>query len=163
MRLLVVDAHTSSEPLAHVRTLVAEYAAMPHTAGRWLTVDEDLAQLPHPFVAPQGVLLLALDGDEPVGCGALRAFSAEIGEIKRMYVRPTARGRGVGAQLLDALLAHAARIGYTRVRLDTAPTLHSALALYARAGFTAIPPYRDDLLPDALCFERVVPAAPASE
>lgn len=142
--------------LHEVRTLMGEYAALPHTAGRWLTMQEDLAMLPHPFVAPGGLLLLAADGDEPLGCGALLALEPGVGEIKRMYVRPAARGRGVGGALLRALLEQGAAMGFSRVRLDTAPELLEARAMYERFGFVPIPPYREGLLPDALCFERRV-------
>ncbi len=137
-----------------VRTLMAEYAALPHTVGRWLTMQHDLARLPEPFVHPAGALLLATDGSRPLGCGALCTLEPGIAEIKRLYVRPEARGRGVGAALLTALLSQAASLGFARVRLDTAPELTEALALYRRFGFTPIPRYRPEQLPDALCFER---------
>jgi GNAT superfamily N-acetyltransferase/2'-5' RNA ligase len=157
IRFVAVGTDAPAGQLHDVRMLMSEYAALPHTNGRWPTMREDLAMLPQPFVKPEGVLLLALADGIPVGCGALRVFEPGVGEIKRMYVRPTARGRGVGSQLLTALLAQAAAMGFGRVRLDTAPELTEALALYRRFGFTAIPPYRAGLLADALCFERPVP------
>ena len=152
----VVDASAPTGRWEVARTLMREYAALPHTTGRWPTMHADIAALPRPFVAPAGVLLVASAGDEPLGCGALLALAPDIGEVKRMYVRPAARGRGVGEALLRALLAHADSLGFTRVRLDTAPELLAAQALYRRFGFTEIPPYRSGLLPDALCFERPV-------
>lgn len=132
---------------------MAEYAVLPHTAGRWPTMPEDLAMLPRPFVAPAGLLWLASSGDAALGCGALLQLEAGVGELKRMYVRPTARGRGVGAALLGELLARARSLGFGRLRLDTAPELLEAQSLYRRFGFAPIPQYRSGLLPDALCFE----------
>lgn len=137
-----------------------EYAALPHTAGRWTTVDADLAALPAPFVAPLGTLLVAMRDGDAVGCGALRTIAPGVGEVKRMYVQPSARGQGVGEALLRALIAAAAAMGLERLRLDTAPELRAAQALYRRFGFTPIPRYRDDLLDDALCFERMVQDTP---
>lgn len=140
-----------------VRELVREYGALPHTAGRWTTIEEDVAALPEPFVPPHGALLIATEGDEPLGCGAVVALDEPgIAEIKRVYVRPAARGMGLGEMITGRLIEEAGRLGFTTVRLDTAPELHAAQALYRRMGFTPIPHYRDGLLPDALCFERRV-------
>ena len=159
LRLLAVAQHA---PRAHqdaVRTLMTEYAAMPHTLGRWTTASADLAALPFPFVPPHGTLLLAEIDTEPVGCGALRIIAPGIGEVKRMYVRPASRGRGVGEALLRGLLSSAQALALDRVRLDTAPELSAAQALYRRIGFVSIPRYLDEQLPDALCFERPVRTA----
>ncbi|MGE3956919.1 MAG: GNAT family N-acetyltransferase [Vicinamibacterales bacterium] len=159
--IAVVGADAPAAHLEAARTLMTEYAALPHTAGRWPTMQADLAALPQPFVAPAGVLLVAWAGALPLACGGLLEREPGIAEVKRMYVRAAARRRGVGEALLRALLEHAGRIGATRVRLDTAPELLAAQALYRRFGFTPIPHYRDGLLPDALCFERPVDAVPA--
>lgn len=79
-----------------------------------------------------------------------------IGELKRIYVRPTARRHGLGKAITLALIAWAGSFGFERVRLDTAPELTAACALYERLGFVRIPPYKDGLLPDAVCYERAV-------
>lgn len=152
----VVGTEAPSARREAVRQLMTEYAALPHTAGRWLTMEADLLRLPQPFVPPTGRLLIAtVDGHE-VGCGALMMLEPEVAEIKRMYVRPSARGRGIGATLLRALIAEAGAMGAVRLRLDTAPELSAALDLYRQFGFTPIAPYRAGLLADALCFERPV-------
>ncbi|MCC7053206.1 MAG: GNAT family N-acetyltransferase [Gemmatimonadaceae bacterium] len=158
VRIETVPEHGGAPLLAVARALVAEYAALPHTVGRWSNAAADIAALPQPFVAPRGALLVALDDGGALGCGALRHFEPGIVEIKRMYVRPAARGRGVGEALLRALLHRAAHLGYDRVRLDTAPELLAARALYGRLGFEPIPHYQPGLLPDTLCFERVLGA-----
>jgi GNAT superfamily N-acetyltransferase len=160
--LRVVD----TESLARIaRTLFAEYAALPHTVGRWPTAAADIAALPTPYVRPAGMLLVAVGAEDAavpteataLGCGALAAQDPPtVAEIKRLYVRPTARKRGIGETLTRVLIDWAGTLGYTRVRLDTAPELHEAIALYHRLGFTPIAPYRPGLLPDALCFERPV-------
>lgn len=148
-----ISAEAPAARVAVVRQLMTEYAALPHTVGRWPTMQDDLAMLPRPFIAPAGLLLLASSGDAALGCGALLQLDAGVGELKRMYVRPSARGRGVGAALLGELLARALSLGFGRLRLDTAPELLEAQSLYRRFGFAPIPQYRSGLLPDALCFE----------
>ncbi len=140
--------------LEAVRELMREYAALPHAISRWTNAEEDIRALPAPFSAP-GLLLLALDDAGPVGCGGLRTMSThpDAAEIKRVYVRDRARGRGIGEQLMRALLAHALQIGRNRVLLDTAPDLIAARSLYGRLGFREVPAYSTSLAPDVICFE----------
>jgi GNAT superfamily N-acetyltransferase len=90
---------------------------------------------PEEVEAGKGTFLVAFAGGEPVGCGAIRMLSAEIAEIKRMYVSPAARGRGVGFRLLDALETEARALGADRVLLETGPRQPEAIALYSRAGY----------------------------
>lgn len=154
IELFAVPAEGDSALLAMARELVGEYAIMPHTIPRWLNAATDIAALPRPFVPPLGALLVARIGDDAVGCGALLAYEPPvIAEIKRVYVRPSARGQGVGEVIMRALLSEAAARGFARVRLDTAPELHAAQALYLRLGFEPIPQYRDSQLPGDVCFE----------
>ncbi|NZA27143.1 MarR family transcriptional regulator [Luteimonas sp. SJ-92] len=99
---------------------------------------------PEELVPPRGLLLLAhLDG-QPIGCGALKAEGAGVGEIKRMWVAPEARGLGVGQRILEALEAHAARTGLDVLRLDTNRGLAEARAMYVRNGYREIPRYNDN-------------------
>lgn len=153
-RVAPVDA-ADAAALAQAAALMREYAALPHVDGRWPDWAADIAALPAPFVAPRGALLLATIDRHAVGCVALAPLpEAEMVEMKRLYVRPAARGHGIGEVLVRASLTHATRLGYRMMRLDTAPELHAARALYQREGFQPIPHYRAGLLADALCFER---------
>ena len=155
MRIVPVTAGGDPALLATARTLMAEYGAMPHIDGRWNTVEADIAALPHPYVAPRGVLLLGLDGDAPLACGALAPLEPPaIAEIKRVYVRPEGRGRGVGEAMTRALMDAAKAAGYSKVRLDTAPELRAAQALYTRLGFTQCAPYHEGNGREYVFFER---------
>jgi ribosomal protein S18 acetylase RimI-like enzyme len=98
---------------------------------------------------------LVRDDGQPAGCGGLLMVGREYGEIKRMYVRPAFRGRRLGQQLLDHLVAHAKHQGAALVRLETGIHQHEAIALYERSGFRQIPPfgpYWND--PVSRCYER---------
>lgn len=88
-----------------------------------------------------GAFLIAYHAGEPVGCGAIRRLDDETAEIKRMYVRRDARGRGLGRHLVAALEAEARRLQVKRLVLETGVRQRNALALYERLGFTHIPPY----------------------
>ena len=90
---------------------------------------------------PHGTFLVGYLGSEPVACGAVKRLDAATAEIKRMYVVPEARGRGVARQLLVALEEAARSIGYSVVRLDTGDRQPHALALYRSAGYREIPDY----------------------
>jgi ribosomal protein S18 acetylase RimI-like enzyme len=93
---------------------------------------------------PAGVFLLAQISREPVGCGALRSCSPGIGEIKRMWVSPQARGQGVGRRLLEALEQAARARNLLAVRLDTHSSLAQALALYRTSGYREVPRFNDN-------------------
>ena len=95
------------------------------------------------------------EGGTPVGCGGIKLVANDYGEIKRMYVRPEFRGKGLSRLMLDHLTGHARAHGITLVRLETGIHQDAAIALYESAGFTRIPPfgdYFDD--PVSLCYER---------
>jgi putative acetyltransferase len=90
-------------------------------------------------VAPgRGAFLVAYEESVPIGCGAVRRIETGVAELKRMYVAPAMRGRGVGRALLAALEAEARRLGVTRLVLETGPRQPDAIALYEREGFVHI-------------------------
>ena len=106
---------------------------------------------------PEARFLVAFAGDEALGCGALRLLEPGVGEIKRMYVRPEARGRGVGAQLLAALEAEARALAVSVLRLETGIRQPEAIQLYERRGYhrrAAFGEYRED--PLCRCYEKLL-------
>lgn len=99
---------------------------------------------PEAISPPNGVLLLArLDG-EPVGCGAVKLLPGGLAEIKRMWVSPTARGRGLARRLLVELEDRARAGGCRRAQLDTNGTLVEAIAMYRSAGYAEVEPFNDE-------------------
>jgi GNAT superfamily N-acetyltransferase len=107
------------------------------------------------FEPPDGVFLVAREAGRAVGCGGVCRFDGDRAELKRMYVVPEARGRGLGRRLLDELEAAARRLGYRGIVLETGNLHHEALALYASAGYAPIPcygPYAARAL--SRCFEK---------
>jgi ribosomal protein S18 acetylase RimI-like enzyme len=105
-------------------------------------LDSELARLPDMYGPPTGCLLLAgSDGGEWVGCGALRRFADGVCEMKRLYIRPAARGAQLGRRLTEHLLSKARSLGYGRMVLDTLKEMTAARALYGSLGFRQIEPY----------------------
>ena len=103
--------------------------------------EEELANLPGAYSPPRGRLLLASDGTQPAGCVALRAIDTEYCEMKRMFVYPHMRGKGVGLALGVQLIKYARQSGYRAMRLDTSFRQAEAIGLYRRLGFSVIEPY----------------------
>jgi GNAT superfamily N-acetyltransferase len=96
---------------------------------------------PADFAPPSGTFLVGLADGEPVCAGGLKRLETGVAEIKRMYVVPAARGRGIARALLGALEDAARALGYGVVRLDTGARQPHAMALYASAGYTEIGDY----------------------
>jgi putative acetyltransferase len=136
---LIRQASTPCD-IAQARELFEEYAASLDVDLCFQNFAQELASLPGAYAPPQGRLLLAGPPALPVGCAALRPLSDPthafaVGEIKRLYVRPEARGAGVGRSLIETLLADARSIGYRELKLDTLEGMTTARALYAALGF----------------------------
>lgn len=103
--------------------------------------SQELKSLPGPYAPPGGELLLAKRGDHVLGCIALKALEPGVAEIKRLFVRPQARGTGIAKALVEAAIATAQKLGYGEIKLDTLPEMTAAIALYKSFGFVPIPPY----------------------
>ena len=140
MSLRALSASDTTE-LEHVRQFFRNYAA-------WLGVDlsfqgfaDELANLPGAYGEADGRLFFAEIDGRPAGCVGIRRFSEGVCEMKRLYVDPDARGRGLGRQLALQAIKAAQALGYRRILLDTLPMMRIAVKLYRELGFTEAPAY----------------------
>ena len=141
------------ELVAAARRLFEEYAASLGFDLGFQGFEAELRDLPGAYAPPGGVLLLLVEGETTLGCVALRRLDDEAAELKRLYLRPEARGRARGRALTEEALRWARRLAYRRVRLDTVPGMEAAQALYRTLGFREIAPYRENPIPGAAFLE----------
>lgn len=144
-----------------VRALFREYAATLDFSLEFQGFYDELAGLPGEYAAPRGCVLLAQSGPELAGCVALRPFGPEACEMKRLYVRPVFRGRGVGKLLAEQVVERARVLNYPRMLLDTAPDMADAIRLYRHLGFHETEAYRPNPIEGALYFALDLGRQPA--
>lgn len=135
--------------IAAARELFRDYAAwLDRDHGinlEFQNIDTELATLPGRYAPPTGALLLGLDRDgAAIGCVAMRRLREGDCEIKRLFVRPAARGTGLGLALAERIMDEARRLGYRRAMLDTTSFMTEAQHIYERLGFRDVPAYYDN-------------------
>jgi GNAT superfamily N-acetyltransferase len=136
------------------RALFQEYAAWLELNLCFQNFDSELAGLPGDYQPPGGRLLLAFSDLQLAGCVALRDLRNEACEMKRLYLKPEFRGKGLGRVLAEKIIAEARIIGYKRMRLDTLPPkMNKAITLYRSLGFEEIPAYYSNPVPGATFME----------
>ena len=152
--MITIKLPDTAEDIETVRMLFREYES-------WLGMDlcfqgfeQELADLPGKYAEPDGRLFLASEDGAALGCVALRKLENDVCEMKRLYLRPEARGRGLGNILIEKIIEAARSIGYQKLRLDThPPKMGKAVSLYESHGFRPIPPYYNNPHEDVLFME----------
>jgi GNAT superfamily N-acetyltransferase len=105
---------------------------------------------------PKGALFLVYNGELAVGCAGIRQFDTETAELKRMYVNAAYRGMQVGRKLLELTIDIAKGLNYTKIRLDTLPSMIQAQKLYHASGFYEIPSYRYNPVKGVVYMEKIL-------
>lgn len=141
MTMIEIKAAELPRDLDTVRVLFREYAESLGIDLEFQGFEAEVAALPGKYEPPAGRILLAWRGTDALGCIALRPIDASTGEMKRLYVRPQARGEQLGRRLAERVCQEAREAGYARICLDTLPTMGAAQGLYQSLGFRSIEPY----------------------
>jgi putative acetyltransferase len=144
----------SPTQIAQARELFLEYAQSLGFSLCFQSFDKELAELPGEYAPPDGRLLLAEYENQLAACVALHKLEPRVCEMKRLYLRPQFRGKGLGRALAERIIAEARQIGYLRMRLDTVePVMKDAVAMYRKLGFKEIAPYRANPIAGAMYME----------
>ncbi|WPB73211.1 GNAT family N-acetyltransferase [Archangium violaceum] len=152
--MVTIEPAQFPSELPLVLTLFREYAESLGIDLGFQDFESELASLPGKYEPPRGRLLLARRGSQVLGCVALRPLDVETCEMKRLYVRPAARGEQLGRRLVERICDEAGAAGYRRIYLDTLPTMAAAIGLYTSMGFHPIEPYVFNPLPGAMFLGR---------
>lgn len=158
----MIEAVADERSLAAARDLIREHFEAHSEAHDPSQIAAVIDKLPSPYVPPTGGLWVAWEGEESVGCVALQSLSSDVGEVKRMYVRPEHRGKGIARSLAHLVIDEARARGYSRLRLGTLASMQPAQNLYISLGFVPIPPYRSIEFGTTLFYELDLSAASAS-
>lgn len=148
-----IEPVSDDASLAAARILVGDYMRSLFPPRDATAIAAVLTALPAPYLPPAGGLWLAREGADAAAVIALQPHESTIAEIKRMYVRPASRGRGLARALVQHAIAEARARGYHSVRLGTLTTMHSAQRLYESVGFARIPAYRPFEFGDTVYYE----------
>lgn len=144
----------SHAQIVQVRELFREYEQSLGVKLCFQNFEQELAELPGHYAPPDGRLLLAEYEGRLAGCVALHKWEGDICEMKRLYLRPVFRGKGLGRGIAEKVIAEARNIGYQRMRLDTIePIMKDAVEMYRRLGFHEVAPYRPNPIAGAMYME----------
>jgi putative acetyltransferase len=149
----LVQAESPAQ-VAQVRELFREYEQSLGVKLCFQNFEQELAGLPGHYAPPDGRLLLAEYEGQLAGCVALHQWEPGVCEMKRLYLRPSFRGKGLGRAIAETIIAEARNIGYRQMRLDTIePIMKDAVEMYRKLGFREIAPYRPNPIAGAMYME----------
>jgi len=134
--------------------LFKDYASQIGIDLSFQNFDNEILEIEKQYSRPNGQLIIAYEKNEnPIGCFGVRKLTDSICELKRMYLKREVRGKGIGKKLLERALAIGKELNYKKMRLDTLPSMKSAIELYKKVGFYEIDAYRFNPIEGTLYFE----------
>ena len=140
--------------LSQVKELIMEYNQRLGRDLSFQDIDAELDDLSKKYTAPYGELLVALEGENVLGMVAYRKLNDDRCEMKRLFVKPEARGLHLGEQLVKEIISHAAATGYKEMVLDTIEPLKAAIALYKKYGFEECAAYYFNPMDDVIYMRK---------
>lgn len=142
------------QDMEDLRRLIREYVGSMSLDLSFQGLEEELDSLPGKYAEPDGAVIVACEGDELCGCIALRRLDEGVCEMKRLFVRDSHKGMGIGRELARRIVEEAGIKGYKAMRLDTLSSMKAALALYRSLGFRETSPYIYNPIEGAVYMEK---------
>jgi putative acetyltransferase len=140
--MIIYKTCKSKKDFAEAKILFLEYKDSLNFDLCFQKFHEEIADLSLQYSEPTGCIILCYENEKSIGCVALRKFAEGICEMKRLYLRKEARGKGVGRILAEGIVEKAKEFGYKKMQLDTIETMKEAISLYKSMGFKEISSYR---------------------
>jgi putative acetyltransferase len=156
----LIELVSDERSIAAARALIREHFDAHSEAHTPAQINSVIERLPAPYVPPDGGLWIAWHDGDAAGCVALQPLSPGMCEMKRMYVRPLSRGKGIARALGLHVIDEARARGYERLRLGTLTTMQPAQNLYASLGFRPIEPYRNEEFGTTVFYELDLTSTP---
>jgi len=150
--LNIIEVKTP-EQLDEIHKLFREYEAWLGFDLQFQDFEKEVSSLPGKYALPRGTILMALFDENVAGCIALRPINITICEMKRFFVRPQFRGKGIGKRLSELIVEKAREFGYKKMRLDTHNSFHTAIGIYKKLGFKETIPYYHNPMTDVSYWE----------
>jgi ribosomal protein S18 acetylase RimI-like enzyme len=160
--MAAISAARFPEDLHDVVAIFREYVASPSADLAFQDFETEFANLPGKYALPEGSVVLARSHGAVVGCAALRKVNTTTCELKRVYVRPVARGGSIGRRLVEHMIQQASAIGYTTMCLDVLPEFVAAQRLYESLGFVSAEPVSYNPVPGTKFLALSMAAASAA-
>ena len=148
-----IDFAYSFADFDNARKLFIDYSESLEFSLSFQGFEEELEHLPEKYAAPDGCILLAWDELDCVGCVCIRPLRNDVCEMKRLYVKPAYRGKGLGRLLAEKIVQLGIDKKYTRIQLDTLNSMLSAVGLYKSLGFVETDQYYNNPHPEVVVFE----------
>lgn len=143
----------SEEEFSEAKRLLQEYADWLNYDFCYRNIGKEIDEFPGEYGPPGGKFFLAYVGDKVAASVAVRRWEGNVCEMKRLFVRPEFRGKGIGKKLAKLIIDEAGKMGYRSMRLDTLPNMTEAIELYKSLGFQEVDKYRESPTDDAFYFE----------
>ena len=140
--------------LSEVKALIIEYSRRLGRDLSFQNFDDELQNPAHKYTAPEGEILVAIEDEKVLGMIAYHRHSSERCEMKRLYVKPEARGMHLGDALVKEIIEHAKTAGYKEMVLDTIVPLKAAISLYKKYGFEECEPYYHNPMDDVVYMRK---------
>ncbi len=151
----LIEARTEQD-IAAARKLFQEYTDSLGIDLTFQNYEQELEQIETIYQPPSGSLILIKYKDSFVGCVGLKKLDKPNCEMKRLYLTPKIRGKGLGKILCEKIIEKTKQFGYKRIRLDTLPSMTAARALYRNLGFHPIKPYYHNPIPGTIYMELIL-------
>ncbi|MFW9819490.1 MAG: GNAT family N-acetyltransferase [Candidatus Thorarchaeota archaeon] len=151
--MVLIEQALTEKQIRDAKKLFIEYSNHLGIDLSFQNFKEELNKFPGQYSPPEGCIFLAYYKKKPIGCVGLRKFKDDICEMKRLYIHPKFRKKGIGKTLATTIINESKEIGYKYMRLDTLPFMTEAITLYLALGFKEISPYRYNPFENAKFFE----------